>query len=61
MAGKTPWMSAPRALSGDDTSSTTAASTIDPAPAKMSAAPTAVEHIANAMTPTVVTTARNRL
>ena len=42
ITGNVPWVNAARALSGADASSTTAAAAMDPTPAKMSAAPTAV-------------------
>src|SRR5580693_5744825 len=59
--GKVPCVNAARALSGDDTSSTTAAAAIDPTPAKMSAAPTALCPMATAAMPMLLTIARNRL
>lgn len=59
--GNAPWITAERALSGADATSTTAAASIDPTPAKSSAAPTRVPpEIVNA-TPTPVTTAKKRL
>ncbi len=59
--GMVPWTTADRALSGADAKSTAAAASIDPTPAKSSAAPTRVPpEIVNAM-PTTVTTAKKRL
>ena len=40
ISGRIPWVIAARALSGDDSSSTSAAASMDPVPAKMSASPT---------------------
>ncbi|GAB7070561.1 GGDEF domain-containing protein [Mycolicibacterium hodleri] len=59
--GNAPWTTAERALSGAEARSTAAAASIDPTPAKSSAAPTRVPpEIVNA-TPTTVTTAKKRL
>lgn len=59
--GKSPWITADRAFSGAEISSTTAAASIEPTPARTSAAPTAVPaHLIHA-TPTPVTTAKKRL
>src|SRR3954452_943213 len=59
--GKVPCVTAARALSGDDVSSTTAAASIDPAPANTSATPTALDPVNTPSTPTTVTIARNKL
>jgi diguanylate cyclase (GGDEF)-like protein len=59
--GNAPWTTAERALSGADATSTMAAASMDPTPAKSSAAPTRIPpEIVNAI-PTVVTTAKKRL
>jgi diguanylate cyclase (GGDEF)-like protein len=59
--GNVPWTTAERALSGADAKSTAAAASMDPTPAKSSAAPTRVPpEIVNAI-PTTVTTAKKRL
>jgi diguanylate cyclase (GGDEF)-like protein len=59
--GNVPWITAERALSGAEAKSTAAAASIDPTPAKSSAAPTRVPpEIVNAI-PTTVTTAKKRL
>jgi diguanylate cyclase (GGDEF)-like protein len=59
--GNAPWTTAERALSGDDTRSTTAAASIDPTPAKTRAAPTGIPpEIVNPI-PIPVTIARKRL
>lgn len=59
--GNAPWMTAERALAGADARSTTAAASIDPTPAKRSAAPTRVPPEIVNPTPTAVTTAKKRL
>lgn len=59
--GRAPWITAERALSGDDAMSTTAAASIDPTPAKTKAAPTAVPPELIQATPTAVTIAKKRL
>ena len=59
--GNAPWTTAERALSGDDASSTTAAASIEPTPAKTKAAPTGVPPEIMNPTPTPVTIARKRL
>jgi diguanylate cyclase (GGDEF)-like protein len=59
--GNAPWITAERALSGDDATSTMAAASIDPAPAKTKAAPTRVPPELVTPTPTPVTMARKRL
>lgn len=59
--GNAPWTTAERALSGAEAKSTAAAASIDPTPAKSSAAPTRVPpEIVNAI-PVTVTTAKKRL
>jgi diguanylate cyclase (GGDEF)-like protein len=59
--GNAPWITAERALSGDDTRRTVAAASIEPVPARSKAAPTGVPpEIVNPM-PTPVTSARKRL
>jgi diguanylate cyclase (GGDEF)-like protein len=59
--GNAPWTTADRALSGDDASSTAAAASIEPTPAKTKAAPTAIPPEIMNPTPTPVTIARKRL
>jgi diguanylate cyclase (GGDEF)-like protein len=59
--GSAPWITAERALSGDEAMSTIAAASIDPTPAKTRAAPTAVPPELIQATPTTVTIARKRL
>lgn len=60
-SGNAPWMTPARALAGAETTSTTAAASMDPTPAKTSAAPTAVPPELINPTPTKVTTAKKRL
>ncbi|OFJ50741.1 GGDEF domain-containing protein [Mycolicibacterium grossiae] len=60
-SGKVPWTIADRAFDGAEANSTIAAAAMDPAPAKTSAAPTAVPPEIVTPTPTAVTTARKRL
>ena len=59
--GSAPWITADRALSGDDTISTTAAANMEPAPAKTKAVPTAVPSELIQATPNPVTIAKKRL
>jgi diguanylate cyclase (GGDEF)-like protein len=59
--GSAPWITADRALSGDDTMSTTAAASMEPTPAKTRAAPTAVPSELIQATPTAVTIDKKRL
>lgn len=59
--GNAPWITADRALSGADISNTAAAASIDPAPAKTRAAPTAIPPELIQATPTPVTIAKKRL
>jgi diguanylate cyclase (GGDEF)-like protein len=59
--GSAPWITAERALSGDDATSTMAAASIDPTPAKTRAAPTKIPPELIQATPTTVTIAKNRL
>jgi diguanylate cyclase (GGDEF)-like protein len=59
--GSAPWITAERALSGDDAMSTTAAASIEPTPAKTKAAPTAIPPELIQATPTAVTIAKKRL
>jgi diguanylate cyclase (GGDEF)-like protein len=59
--GNVPWTIAARSLSGADTTSTTAAANIDPAPAMTRAAPAAVPPEVMNPTPTPTTIARKRL
>jgi diguanylate cyclase (GGDEF)-like protein len=59
--GSAPWITADRALSGDEVMSTTAAASIEPMPAKTKAAPTAVPPELIQATPTPVTIAKKRL
>lgn len=59
--GNAPWTIAARTLSGADTTSTAAAASIDPAPAKTRAAPSAVPPEIMNPTPTQMTIARKRL
>jgi len=59
--GNAPWTTAERTLSGDDASSTAAAASIEPTPAKTKAAPTAIPPEIMNPTPTPVTIARKRL
>jgi diguanylate cyclase (GGDEF)-like protein len=59
--GNAPWTTADRAFSRDDTTSTTAAASIEPRPAKTRAAPTGVPPEIVNPTPSPVTTARKRL
>jgi len=60
-SGNAPWMTAERALAGADASSTAAAASIEPTPAKSKAAPTRVPPEIVNPTPTAVTTAKKRL
>lgn len=59
--GNAPWMTAERAFSGADASSTIAAANMEPTPAKTSAAPTAIPPELIQATPTPVTIAKKRL
>jgi diguanylate cyclase (GGDEF)-like protein len=59
--GSAPWSTADRALSGAEASSTTAAASIGPTPAKSSAAPTRIPPEIVNPTPTAVTIAKNKL
>jgi diguanylate cyclase (GGDEF)-like protein len=59
--GRAPWVTAERALSGDDTMRTRAAASIEPTPAKTRAAPTAIPPELITATPTAVTIAKKRL
>lgn len=59
--GNVPWIIADRSLSRAETTSTTAAASIDPTPAKTRAAPTAVPPDVISPTPTAATMARKRL
>ena len=60
-AGRVPCLSAAAALSGLESSSTSAAAVIEPTPAKTRAAPAAVAPVAKRTTPMATSTARNRL
>ena len=60
-SGNVPWTAADRALSGDDAISTIAAASMDPTPAKTSAAPTAIPPELIHPIPTPATIAKKRL
>jgi diguanylate cyclase (GGDEF)-like protein len=59
--GNAPWITADRAFSGADATNTMAAASIEPTPAKIRAAPTAVPPELIQATPTTVTIAKKRL
>lgn len=59
--GNAPWTTAERALSGEEATSTTAAASIEPTPAKTKAAPTGVPPEVMNPIPNPVTSARKRL
>lgn len=61
ISGKVPWITADRALSGADASSTMAAASMEPTPANTNAAPTAIPPELIQATPTPVTIAKKRL
>ena len=59
--GSAPWITAERALSGDDATSTIAAASMDPTPAKTRAAPAVIPPELIQATPIPVTIAKKRL
>lgn len=59
--GNAPWTTAERSLSGDEATSTMAAASIEPTPAKIKARPAGIPPEIVNPTPTPVTTARKRL